>query len=173
MDYEHENREAWERKEQTAQMDMEDITVLSVKPLREPCVITIPNKLRTMQDQVGGMIEAVYPFEDPVAIILNEEGKLNGSMPNRGLYDSSGNLYDVIAGTFLIVGLSEEDFCSLSEELSEKYMEKYKIPERMAFINGRIRMFPVTDSRTPRDKTSQDTSQNQTFGKRSRTDEAR
>lgn len=173
MDYEHENREAWERKEQTAQMDMEDITVLSVKPLREPCVITIPNKLRTMQDQVGGMIEAVYPFEDPVAILLNDEGKLNGSIPNRGLYDKSGNLYDVIAGTFLIVGLSEEDFCSLSEELSEKYMEKYKIPERMAFINGRIRMFPVTDSRNPRDKTSQDTSQNQTFGKRSRTDEAR
>ena len=169
MDYEHENREAWERKEQTAQMDMEDITVLSVKPLREPCIITIPNKLRTMQDQVGGMIEAVYPFEDPVAILLNDEGKLNGSMPNRGLYDKSGNLYDIIAGTFLIVGLSEEDFCSLSEELSAKYMEKYKIPERMALINGRIRMLPVTDSRKPRDKTSQ----NQTSGKRSRTDEAR
>ena len=169
MDYEHEKREAWENEEHSAQMDTEDITVLSVKPLREPCIITIPNKLRTMQDQVGGMIEAVYPFEDPVAILLNDEGKLNGSMPNRGLYDSSGNLYDVIAGTFLIVGLSEEDFCSLSEELSAKYMEKYKIPERMALINGRIRMLPVTDSRKPRDKTSQ----NQTSGKRSRTDEAR
>lgn len=169
MDYKHENREAWESERQTAQMDTEDITVLSVKPLREPCVITIPNKLRTLQDQVGGMIEAVYPFEDPVAILLNDEGKLNGSMPNRGLYDSSGNLYDVIAGTFLIVGLSGEDFCSLSEELSEKYMEKYKVPERMALINGRIRMLPVTDSRKPRDKTSQ----NQTFGKKSRTDEAR
>lgn len=173
MDYEHESRKAWERKEQSAQMDTEDITVLSVKPLREPCVITIPNKLRTLQDQVGGMIEAVYPFEDPVAIILNEEGKLNGSMPNRGLYDSNGNLYDVIAGTFLIVGLSEEDFCSLSEELSAKYMEKYKVPERMALINGRIRMLPVTDSRKPRDNTSRNTSQNQTSGKRSRTDEAR
>ena len=169
MDYEHENREAWEKKEQTAQMDMEDITVLSVKPLREPCVITIPNKLRTLQDQVGGMIEAIYPFEDPVAILLNDEGKLNGSMPNRGLYDKSGNLYDIIAGTFLIVGLSEEDFCSLSEELSAKYMEKYKVPERMALINGRIRMLPVTDSRKSQDKTSQ----NRTSGKRGRTDEAR
>ena len=169
MDYEHENREAWENEEHSAQMDTEDITVLSVKPLREPCVITIPNKLRTLQNQVGGMIEAIYPFEDPVAILLNDEGKLNGSMPNRGLYDNSGNLYDVIAGTFLIVGLSEEDFCSLSEELSAKYMEKYKIPERMAFINGRIRMLPVTDSRKSQDKTSQ----NQTSGKRSRTDEAR
>lgn len=169
MDYEHESREAWESEGQPAQMDTEDITVLSVKPLREPCVITIPNKLRTLQDQVGGMIEAVYPFEDPVAILLNDEGKLNGSMPNRGLYDSSGNLYDIIAGTFLIVGLSEEDFCSLSEELSAKYMEKFKIPERMAFINGRIRMLPVTDSRKSQDKTSQ----NQTSGKRSRTDEAR
>lgn len=169
MDYEHENREAWENEEHSAQMDTDSITVLSVKPLREPCVITIPNKLRTLQDQVGGMIEAVYPFEDPVAILLNDEGKLNGSMPNRGFYDKSGNLYDVIAGTFLIVGLSEENFCSLSEELSAKYMEKYKIPERMAFINGRIRMLPVTDNRKSQDKTSQ----NQTSGKRGRIDEAR
>ena len=169
MDYEHESREAWESEGQPAQMDTEDITVLSVKPLREPCVITIPNKLRTLQDQVGGMIEAIYPFEDPVAILLNDEGKLNGSMPNRGLYDKSGNLYDIIAGTFLIVGLSEEDFCSLSEELSAKYMEKYKVPERMALINGRIRMLPVTDSRKSQDKTSQ----NRTSGKRGRTDEAR
>ena len=81
----------------------------------------------------------------------------------------SGNLYDIIAGTFLIVGLSEEDFCSLSEELSAKYMEKYKVPERMALINGRIRMLPVTDSRKSQDKTSQ----NRTSGKRGRTDEAR
>ena len=169
MDYEHENREAWENERQPDQMDTEDITVLSVKPFREPCIITIPNKLRTLQDQVGGMIEAIYPFEDPVAILLNDEGKLNGSMPNRGLYDKSGNLYDIIAGTFLIVGLSEEDFCSLSEELSAKYMEKYKVPERMAFINGRIRMLPVTDSRKSQDKTSQ----NRTSGKRGRTDEAR
>ena len=173
MDYEHENREAWENERQPDQMDTEDITVLSVKPFREPCIITIPNKLRTLQDQVGGMIEAIYPFEDPVAILLNDEGKLNGSMPNRGLYDKSGNLYDIIAGTFLIVGLSEEDFCSLSEELSAKYMEKYKVPERMALINGRIRMLPVTDSRKTRDKTSQSTSQNQTSGKRSRIDEVR
>ncbi|MCI9083976.1 MAG: DUF3846 domain-containing protein [Lachnospiraceae bacterium] len=169
MDYEHENREAWENERQPDQMDTEDITVLSVKPFREPCIITIPNKLRTLQDQVGGMIEAIYPFEDPVAILLNDEGKLNGSMPNRGLYDKSGNLYDIIAGTFLIVGLSEEDFCSLSEELSAKYMEKYKVPERMALINGRIRMLPVTDSRKSQDKTSQ----NRTSGKRGRTDEAR
>ena len=169
MDYEHENREAWENERQPDQMDTEDITVLSVKPFREPCIITIPNKLRTLQDQVGGMIEAIYPFEDPVAILLNDEGKLNGSMPNRGLYDKSGNRYDIIAGTFLIVGLSEEDFCSLSEELSAKYMEKYKVPERMALINGRIRMLPVTDSRKSQDKTSQ----NRTSGKRGRTDEAR
>lgn len=170
MEYEHESRRAWESEKQSAhKIDTDSITVLSVKPFREPCIITIPNKLRTLQDQVGGMIEAIYPFEDPVAILLNDEGKLNGSMPNRGLYDKSGNLYDIIAGTFLIVGLSEEDFCSLSEELSAKYMEKYKVPERMALINGRIRMLPVTDSRKSQDKTSQ----NRTSGKRGRTDEAR
>ena len=110
------------------------------------------------------MIEAICPFEDPVAILLNDEGKLNGLLPNRRLYDSSGNMYDIITGTFLIVGLSEDDFCSLSEELTAKYMEKYKIPERMAFINGQINMLPVVDSRKTQDKKS---------GKRNRTDEAR
>lgn len=165
MEYEHESRRAWESEKQSAhKIDTDSITVLSVKPFREPCVMTIPNKLRTLQDQVGGMIEAICPFEDPVAILLNDEGKLNGLLPNRRLYDSSGNMYDIITGTFLIVGLSEDDFCSLSEELTAKYMEKYKIPERMAFINGQINMLPVVDSRKTQDKKS---------GKRNRTDEAR
>ena len=30
-------------------------------------------------------------------------------------------MYDVIAGTFLVVGLGEEDFVSLSPELAQKY----------------------------------------------------
>ncbi len=33
--------------------------------------------------------------------------------------------YDVIFGAFLICGLSEADFDSLSEEMAEKYAEKF------------------------------------------------
>ena len=110
--------------------------------------------------------------------MLNDEGKLNGLMPNRGLYNNEGNLYDIIAGTFLIVGLAEESFCSLSEEMAAKYMEKYKVPEIMACINGQLGMLPIPEGwkrRTIRiDKEPQNgKKQEKRSGKRSRTDEER
>ncbi len=39
----------------------------------------------TLQAAVGGDIQAVYPYEDPVALICNEEGKLMGLPLNRAL----------------------------------------------------------------------------------------
>ena len=36
---------------------------------------------------------------------------------NRALRDDDGDIYDIIAGDFLVVGLGEDDFCSLSPEL--------------------------------------------------------
>ena len=45
--------------------------------------IEIESGLDALQRAVGGYIEAVYPYEDPVALIVNEEGKLNGLPLNR------------------------------------------------------------------------------------------
>ena len=70
------------------------------------------------------MIQALYI--DDVALICNEEGKLIGLPWNRSLFDEEGNLYDVIAGTFLVVGLTEDDFGSLSDEQIEKYTEMFR-----------------------------------------------
>lgn len=56
------------------------------------------------------MIDATYPFEDRVVVVLNDKGKLDCLMPNRGIYDKDGNLYDIVACTFLVIGLGEEDF---------------------------------------------------------------
>ena len=39
-----------------------------------------------MQAVVGGNIEALYPFEEAVSIICNEEGKINGLPLNRAVY---------------------------------------------------------------------------------------
>ena len=36
--------------------------------------IEIEDGLGALQRAVGGCIEAVYPYEDPVALIVNEEG---------------------------------------------------------------------------------------------------
>ena len=110
-------------------MIIETMKVLVVEPEKEPYVKEISSGLSSLQKEVGGFIEAVYPFEDPVAIICNEEGKLEGLPLNRALRDEDGHVYDIIAGTFLIAGLSDDNFCSLDDTQIEKFSSMYKNPE--------------------------------------------
>ena len=99
--------------------------------------------LHSLQAEVGGDIAASYPFSDPVGLVCNDEGKLIGLELNRGLRDEEGNLYDIMAGTCLVVGLGEEDFTSLHPELAQKYMEHFKQPEQFISLNGQIIALPV------------------------------
>ena len=100
------------------------LSVLKIAPGQYPQQVEIDNDLKALQQAVGGSIGASYPFEDPVAIVYNDDGKLMGLPLNRALWDEDGLMYDVIAGTFLVVGLGEEDFVSLSPELAQKYEEE-------------------------------------------------
>ena len=86
------------------------MNVLVVEPYKEPYEKDIEPGLESLQHEVGGDIECVYPFDDPVGIICNDEGKLEGLPLNRSLRDEDGEIYDVVAGTFLVVGLGEESF---------------------------------------------------------------
>ena len=83
-------------------------------------------------------IQAVYPYEDPVALICNEDGKFMGLPLNRALRDDTGEIYDIIAGNFLITGLGEESFSDLSPDLMEKYKEQFLAPESFVRIGGKI-----------------------------------
>lgn len=103
--------------------------VLKVEPYQPPEVKEIDSGLASLQHEVEGWIEATYPFEDPVAIICNEEGKLNGMEYNRAIRDETGEVREIIAGSFLIVGLGEEDFTSLSEDMVQKYKRLFAQPE--------------------------------------------
>ena len=58
-------------------MEKNQITVLLIEPEARPKVVTMETGLKPLQEAVGGYIEAVYPFDDPVALIVNEEGKLD------------------------------------------------------------------------------------------------
>lgn len=49
---------------------------------------------------------------------------------NRTLLDEDRNPIDIIAGVFLITGLTEADFGSLSPELLTKYEKMFHQPER-------------------------------------------
>lgn len=84
-----------------------------------------------MQQTVGDDIEAYYPFDAQVCIVCNEEGKINGLPLNRAIRDvDTGDIADIIAGTFFICDCSGESFGCLSTEQQKRYLEKYRLPER-------------------------------------------
>ena len=112
--------------------------VLLIEPMKAPRPIQIESGLEPLQQAVGGDIQAVYPFDDPVAIIINDEGKNIGLKPNRALRDEEGKIYDILPGNALIVGLGEESFCDLSPELMKKYSDFFRIPEKLLNMDGKI-----------------------------------
>ena len=108
------------------------ITVLLVEPNKYPRMIEIEDSLEAMQAVVGGYIEEYMPFEDDVAIVCNEEGKMNGETLNRAIYSEDKEMVDIIAGKFFVcyAPIESENFLSLPENLVRKYEAKFKYPER-------------------------------------------
>jgi len=103
------------------------IRVLIVEPEKAPYAAEIQAGLAALQEKVEGLIQALYPFDDPVAVIANDEGKLLGLPWNRPLFDEEGNIYDILVGTFLVTGLTEDDFGALSDEQIQKYTEVFRM----------------------------------------------
>lgn len=129
----------------------EEIRVLLIEPGESPKLKTVPHTLEDLQELVGGTIQAVYPFSKPAALVCNDEGKLKGYVPNRALVDEDGEPYDIIAGSFFICGLGEENFASISDELAEHFTKMFFWPEMfMRTLEGQIlwiRMKPGTEPR--------------------------
>lgn len=114
--------------------------VLIVEPGKCPVEKEIGGSLEEMQGLVGGYIQAIYPFTDEVALVCNDEGKLEGLPLNRALRDESGKIYDVISGTFFLCSApaDSENFESLTEEQTQKYSALFHSPEMFLNINGHI-----------------------------------
>jgi len=110
----------------------EKISVLLISPKEYPKVIEIENTLESMQKVVEGNIEEYMPFDDEVAIVCNEEGKYNGMLPNRAIYSDDKEMQDIIFGQFFVcyAPIESENFMSLTDDMIEKYSEKFKNPER-------------------------------------------
>ena len=78
-------------------------------------------------------------WKDDVYLLCNEEGKLNGLTLNRALIDDeSGEIYDIVAGTFLVTGLTEDNFGSLNDEQIKKFSERFHHPEAFLQIGNQI-----------------------------------
>lgn len=119
--------------------------VLLIQPGEEPALSEIDGTLVSMQKVVGGPIELIYPFDDPVVLVCHEEGKLLGLPLNRSLRDQTGKIYDAIAGTFFLCGAppDTDHLDSLPEELVGKYQERFIAPEIFVQLNGSVVCIPV------------------------------
>ena len=100
--------------------------VLVVQRNREPELKEIGDSLEDMQEIVEGYIEVIYPFADPVGIVLNEEGKIIGLPVSRFLWYQESEYVDALCGTFFICGLGEEDLTDIPDDLVEKYTAMFK-----------------------------------------------
>lgn len=121
----------------------EKIKVVLVEPNKKAIVTEIGSTLEDMQSAVGGLIQAMYPFEDEVVLICNEEGKLLQLPANRGIrMDGEEDIFDIICGTFFIAGCNANGFRSLSEAEIKEYQQKYLFPEKFIKINSVIKAVP-------------------------------
>ena len=121
------------------------MNVLVVEPGIAPYEMEI-NGLKEMQATVGGLITVIYPYEEQVAIVSNDESILEGMPFNRSVEGGYGGIF----GTFFVCGLGEEDFCSLPPEQMERFKKKFHQAEILVGAKGNT---PITLKVDPRPAT--------------------
>lgn len=126
-------------------LERETLDVLLVEPGKFPRKFQVGLELEDFQAVVGGDMEVTYPFEEEVAIILNAEGKINGLPLNRAMRSENGELYDIYAGPFMVVGLTEDDFGSLTPKQMEKYEDFFHTPEMFVKMGKGLMVLPMSE----------------------------
>ena len=121
------------------------MNVLVVEPGMAPYEKEV-NGLKEMQATVGGLITVIYPYEEQVAIVSNDESILEGMPFNRSVEGGYGGIF----GTFFVCGLGEEDFCSLPPEQMERFKKKFHQAEILVGAKGNT---PITLKVDPRPAT--------------------
>ena len=104
--------------------------VLMVEPGYAPYEKEL-NGLEEMQAAVGGLIQAIYPFEEQVAVVCNDEGLINGMEFNRSVPGG----YEGVFGPFFVCGIEGENFCSLTPEQIKTYQERFYRAEILLAVN--------------------------------------
>ena len=107
------------------------MNVLVVEPGYLPYEKEI-NGLEQEQAVVGGLIQPIYPYEEAVAIVCNEEGLINGLPFNRSIPGGYGGVF----GTFFICGLEGDHFCSLTPEQIKRFKKEFSKAEMLLGIDG-------------------------------------
>ena len=110
-----------------------------VEPGKKAYEKEIGTNLEDFYAEIGcECIQATYPYEDLIAIVCDDEGKLNNSKPNRAIYDENGKIVDIIFGNFFICDCSTSEFASLPDDMLKKYKEQFLLPERFTKVGNVI-----------------------------------
>ena len=119
--------------------------VVIVEPKKKPMAENIDDGLEAMQEIVGGTIQAIYPFAEPIALICNDEGKFLNLSLNRALRDSTGYVYDIVAGTFFLceAPADSDNFASLTEERAQTCLKRFAVPEQFIQVGDAVFVLPA------------------------------
>ena len=108
------------------------MNVLVVEPGYLPYEKEVNGELKDLQSIVGGFIQAIYPFKEPVALVCNENGINEGLEFNRMIPERE---YGGIFGTFFICGIDGENFSSLTPEQMNAYKKRFRKAEVILAVN--------------------------------------
>ena len=136
-------------------MNDSKIKVLLVEPEKYPKEIVIDDSLEAMQEVVGGDIEEYMPYDDDVAIICNEEGKMRGLPLNRAVYvqdNDKKEMVDIICGKFFICYAppESESFQSLpdSSSIPNAFLRKWAAISWLNLLSRNQRIMRDSSLRT-------------------------
>ena len=90
-------------------------------------------------DGIGKPIDRMGPIDAEV------RRNVNGLPLNRAIYTEDGDMQDIYAGDFLVVGLTEDDFGSLTSEQMQKFEEQFHQPQMFVRMGRSIMAIPVPD----------------------------
>ena len=115
--------------------------VLVIEPHKKPYEKDVDHTLESLQGIVGGLIEPIYL--DDAAIIVNEEGKINGLPFNRALRDENKRILDLLFGTVVICGLGGGGFTDMHEQAIAKYSRMFSRNEFLIRTESGIGVFTL------------------------------
>lgn len=95
--------------------------ILVVEPEKTPYEKEISGDISSMQKIVGGWTEVVYPYQEKVCLVCNDESSINGMPCNRLIEE----IDFVICGNFFLCGIENGDFSSLDTKQIEYFKKKY------------------------------------------------
>ena len=129
------------------EITFEKTTAIMVEPQKAPVTVELEGVQNEINDLIGGEIDILRPFDDDVAILCSE-GREKGMFPlNRALYDEDHKVSDIIRGTFLVVGMSDDSFVSLSPDQKDKFGKMFETPESFIRMGKNIMAIPLEDTK--------------------------